>query len=109
MNKTTFTGNLGADPEIHYRDDGVAVTTFPVAANHPLPEGEDLTWFHVTVWGNLAEKCYQDLVKGDRVYVEGRLQSTLDGSPRVFKYRGEWRAKFEIKGKFVEYQRARRL
>jgi single-strand DNA-binding protein len=32
-------------------------------------------WFNVVAWGNLAEICKQYLVKGQQVYIEGRLQS----------------------------------
>ena len=32
-------------------------------------------WFNVVAWGNLAEICKQYLVKGQQVYVEGRLQT----------------------------------
>jgi single-strand DNA-binding protein len=32
-------------------------------------------WFNVVAWGNLAEICKQYLIKGQQVYIEGRLQS----------------------------------
>jgi single-strand DNA-binding protein len=32
-------------------------------------------WFNVVAWGNLAEICKQYLVKGQQVYIEGRLQT----------------------------------
>jgi single-strand DNA-binding protein len=41
-------------------------------------EGERRTeteWFNVVAWGSLAEICKQFLIKGQQVYVEGRLQT----------------------------------
>jgi len=32
-------------------------------------------WFNVVTWGNLAEICKQYLIKGQQVYIEGRLQT----------------------------------
>ena len=42
------------------------------------PEGErreDSEWFNVVAWGSLAEICKQHLMKGQQVYIEGRLQT----------------------------------
>jgi single-strand DNA-binding protein len=36
---------------------------------------EETEWFNVVAWGSLAEICQQHLRKGQRVYIEGRLQS----------------------------------
>jgi single-strand DNA-binding protein len=36
---------------------------------------EETEWFNVVAWGNLAEICKQCLSEGQRVYVEGRLQT----------------------------------
>ena len=36
---------------------------------------EDTEWFNVVAWGSLAEICQEHLRKGQRVYVEGRLQT----------------------------------
>ena len=106
MNKTIFTGNLGRDPEIAFRADGVAVTTFTVAANSPIQGGkESVTWYHVTCWGKLAENMYDSLEKGSRVYVEGTLKSTPEGNPDIYIYNGKPRARYEISAQFIEYQR----
>jgi single-strand DNA-binding protein len=32
-------------------------------------------WFNVVAWSSLAEICNQFLVKGNQVYIEGRLQT----------------------------------
>jgi single-strand DNA-binding protein len=56
------------------------VTTFTVAVSRTWnsADGErhsETEWFNVVVWGNLAEICKQYLIKGQQVYVEGRLQT----------------------------------
>jgi single-strand DNA-binding protein len=57
-----------------------AVTNFNVASSRSWKssDGEKHTeteWFNVVAWNKLAEICNQYLVKGQQVYVEGRLQT----------------------------------
>ena len=73
-------GNLGKDPEMRYTPSGKPVTTFSVAVSRSWnsADGErhnETEWFNVVAWGNLAEICKQYLVKGQQVYIEGRLQT----------------------------------
>src|SRR5262245_37587562 len=80
LNKVQLTGRLGADPEMRFTPQGHAVTTFRVASNRSWrsTDGEaheDTEWFRVVAWNKLAEICNQYLIKGARVYVEGRLQT----------------------------------
>ena len=80
LNKVMIIGNLGQDPEIRYTANGSAVATFSVAANrnYKRPDGEwekETEWFSVVVWNQLAERCAQNLQKGSRVYVDGRLNT----------------------------------
>lgn len=80
LNKVMIIGHLGRDPEMRYTPSGRPVTTFSVATNRSwtTSDGEKRTeteWFNVVAWNKLAEICNQYLVKGQQVYVEGRLQS----------------------------------
>ena len=80
LNKVMIIGNLGKDPEMRYTPSGKPVTTFSVASSRQwnTPNGERLTdteWFTVVAWSSLAEICNQYLTKGNRVYIEGRLQT----------------------------------
>ena len=80
LNKVMIIGRLGRDPEMRYTPSGRPVTNFSVATSRSwnTSEGERRTeteWFNIVAWGNLAEICNQYLVKGQQVYVEGRLQS----------------------------------
>ena len=80
LNKVMLIGNLGRDPEMRYTPNGKPVTSFSLAAsrNWVSANGErhdETEWFNVVAWGNLAEICNQYLSKGQKVYVEGRLQT----------------------------------
>src|SRR5215216_4678272 len=80
LNKVQMTGRLGADPEMRYTPQGHAVTTFRVASNRSWrgtdgESHEETEWFRVVAWNKLAEICNQWLLKGSRVYVEGRMQT----------------------------------
>jgi single-strand DNA-binding protein len=80
LNKVMIIGNLGKDPEMRYTPSGRPVTTFSVASSRSwyTSNGERRTeteWFNIVAWSNLAERCNQYLVKGQQVYIEGRLQT----------------------------------
>jgi single-strand DNA-binding protein len=85
-------GHLGRDPEMRYTPSGRPVTTYSVATSRSwnTSDGErrsDTEWFNVVAWGSLAEICKQYLVKGQQVYIEGRLQTRRweddDGNKRT--------------------------
>jgi single-strand DNA-binding protein len=78
LNKVILIGNLTRDPELRYTPAGTAVCTFGLATNRgwttQTGETREETEFHrIVSWNKLAELCSQLLVKGRKVYVEGRL------------------------------------
>ena len=80
LNKAMIIGNLGRDPEMRYTPGGQAVTQFTVAVNRNYKgqDGawqEETEWFRVVAWAQLAERTTENLRKGMKVYVEGRLQT----------------------------------
>ncbi len=80
LNKVMIIGNLGRDPEMRYTPSGRPVTSFNVATSRTwnTSDGQrhsETEWFNVVAWGGLAEICKQYLSKGQRVYIEGRLQT----------------------------------
>src|SRR4030042_1698783 len=87
LNKVMLIGNLTKDPELRYTPSGAAVCSFRVATNRswtPSDGGErkEETEFHrIVSWNKLAELCSQLLVKGRKVYVEGRLQTRSWDTP----------------------------
>jgi len=79
LNKVMLIGNLTRDPELRYTPQGVAVCSFGLATNRRWTtktgeRKEDAQFHRIVAWNKLAELCSQLLVKGRRVYLEGRLQ-----------------------------------
>ena len=80
LNKMMIIGNLGADPELRYTPAGKAVTNLRVAVNRNFkgPDGEwqeETMWFRIDVWDQRGERAAEQLRKGNKVYVEGRLRA----------------------------------
>lgn len=80
LNRVQLIGNLTRDPELRYTPSGTAVCSFGLATNRSWNtdsgEKHEETEFHrIVAWNKLAELCSQFLVKGRKVYVEGRLQT----------------------------------
>jgi single-strand DNA-binding protein len=83
LNKVTLIGNLGADPEVRSTSGGNRVATFSLATsrtwNGPTGEKQEKTeWHRCVVWNSktstLADIVERYLKKGDKVYVEGRIE-----------------------------------
>ena len=80
LNKCMIIGNLGRDPEMRYTPSGQAVTQFTVAVNRNYKDSqgerqEETEWFRIVAWGQQAEFAAEYLRKGNKVFVEGRLQT----------------------------------
>jgi len=81
LNKVMLIGNLTRDPNMRYTPTGSAVCSFSIATNRswtPSDGGEKqekADYHNIVAWSKLAEVCGQLLHKGDKVYVEGRLQT----------------------------------
>jgi single-strand DNA-binding protein len=83
LNKVTLIGNLGADPEVRSTTGGNRVATFSLATSRSWsgPSGdkqEKTEWHRCVVWNSkastLADIVERYLKKGDKVYVEGRIE-----------------------------------
>ena len=73
-------GNLTRDPEVRTTPNGQTVCSFGLATNRRYVDKQgnkqDQAEFHnIVAWGKLAEICGQYLVKGKKIYAEGRLQT----------------------------------
>ncbi|NCS32513.1 single-stranded DNA-binding protein [bacterium] len=97
LNKAMIIGNLTRDPELRYTANGTAIATFGVATNREYTpsdsqESVESAEFHnVVAWSKLAELCNQLLAKGNKVYIEGRLQTRdwVDAETSKKMYRTE--------------------
>ena len=83
LNKVMLIGNLGADPEVRSTSGGSRVATFSLATSRTWTgasgdKQEKTEWHRCVVWNNkssqLADIVERYLKKGDKVYVEGRVE-----------------------------------
>ena len=83
LNKVMLIGNLGADPEVRTTSNGAKVATLSLATGRQWTgqsgeKQEKTEWHRVICWNNkgaqLADVAERFLKKGDRVYVEGRVE-----------------------------------
>lgn len=77
LNKIQLIGNLGQDAEHRFTNNNVSVTNFSLATTHSY-KGKDGNWVDETTWHNvvafnLSDYFKDNLKKGKKVYVEGRL------------------------------------
>ena len=83
LNKVTLIGNLGNDPEVRSTSGGNRVATFSLATsrswNNQAGERQEKTeWHRCVVWNTkgsqLADIVEKYVKKGDKIYVEGRIE-----------------------------------
>lgn len=95
LNRATIIGNLTREPEIKQTTSGQNVCSFSLATNRAWKGADgnkqEASEFHnVVAWGKLAEICGQYLKKGQKAYIEGRLQTRdWEGQDGVRRYRTE--------------------
>jgi single-strand DNA-binding protein len=80
VNKVILIGNVGKDPELRYTPSGQAVCDVRLATNENWTDKqgqkqERTEWHSVVLWGKPAEIVKQYVTKGQKLYVEGRLQT----------------------------------
>ena len=86
-NTITVVGNVTRDPELRFTQGGMAVANFGVAWNKKKADGEEeVSFFNVSCFRQLAENVAESITKGSRVVVYGMLQQrswdTPDGDRR---------------------------
>lgn len=82
MNKVMLIGNVGQEPQIRYLDGGTCVAQIRLATTekgYTLQNGTTVPdrteWHTVIFWRKQAEVIEKYVHKGDKLYVEGKLQS----------------------------------
>ena len=74
LNKVMLIGYAGHDPEIRTTSKGVALAKLSLATSRRSGGDERTDWHQLTFFGPLVDLVEQWVRKGDRIYVEGRLQ-----------------------------------
>ena len=79
LNKVMLIGNVGNDPEIRATSSGARVAKLSLATNRSWSgrdgqQQEKTEWHRLTFFGRLVDIVEQWVKKGDRLYVEGRIE-----------------------------------
>jgi single-strand DNA-binding protein len=79
LNKVMLIGNVGSDPEIRATGGGARVAKLSLATNRSWSDRsgqqqEKTEWHRLTFFGRLVDVVEQWVKKGDRLYVEGRIE-----------------------------------
>ncbi len=77
LNKIMLIGNLGRDVETRFTSGNVSISSFSMATTNGY-KGKDGNWVNETTWHNItvfnmSDFMKENLKKGRKVYVEGRL------------------------------------
>lgn len=102
--KATLTGNLGRDPEVKYFENGTNVANFSVAVRS-WRKDDPSRWVKVSVWGKSADYVSDNLRKGDKVCLIGRVDAPetfvgRDGATKIAeKFTAETVEKFSERKK----------
>lgn len=97
-NTVTIVGNLTRDPELRFISSGAATANLSIAVNRKWMNKQTSQWeeqvsfFDVVCWRELAENVSESLTKGTRVTVTGRLEQRSWEDPKD----GAKRSKVEI-------------
>ena len=81
VNKVILLGNVGSDPEMTAMPSGDAVATISIATSEQWNDKatgekkEKTEWHRVVFFKRLAEVVGQWVKRGDKIYIEGRLQT----------------------------------
>jgi single-strand DNA-binding protein len=80
QNNATIIGNATRDPELRFTASGSATASFGIAVNRRWMNQQTKEWeeqvsfFNVVAWRQLAENISESVRKGTRVIVVGRLE-----------------------------------
>ncbi|MBR3478736.1 MAG: single-stranded DNA-binding protein [Bacteroidaceae bacterium] len=82
LNKVMLIGNVGQEPTVRYLDSGVCVASVRLATTdrgYTMRDGtqvpERAEWHSLIFWDKLAETVEKYVHKGDKLYVEGKIQT----------------------------------
>ena len=80
VNKVILVGHIGNKPEGRYTPNGISTANFSLATNESWigadnEKQERTEWHNIIAWNKLADFAAEYLIKGQLVYLEGRIQS----------------------------------
>jgi single-strand DNA-binding protein len=86
LNKVMLIGNVGSEPEVKVTGSGTKVAKLSLATNRSFQDRsgqqqERTDWHRLTIFGRLVDIVEQWVKKGDRLYVEGRIEYSQTEDP----------------------------
>ncbi|MCI0433107.1 MAG: single-stranded DNA-binding protein [Gemmatimonadetes bacterium] len=77
LNRVVLIGHVGTRPEVGATRSGARVATFRLATDRWTVEGGEpkTDWHTIVAWDRLVPEVERWVHKGDRVYVEGRIET----------------------------------
>jgi len=82
LNKVMLIGNVGQEPTVRYLDTGICVASLRLATTergYTLRDGTQIPerseWHTLIFWDKLAELVESYVHKGDKLFVEGKIQT----------------------------------
>ena len=82
VNKVFLLGNVGSEVKYQFTPSGIPVSTFSLATsvswkdkNGKIVETTD--WHQIVAWRSLADIAHKLVVKGSRLYIEGKLKTRI--------------------------------
>jgi len=92
VNKVILVGNVGKDPEVKRLDNGTTYARLSLATSESYKDKEGnkvekTEWHNLVFWRGLAEVVEKWVKKGQQLYVEGSIKTTIseeDGEKKYF-------------------------
>lgn len=102
INQVIMIGRLTRDPELKYTSSGAAVANITIAVGRKYKKAEEMVdevcFIDIVMWNKLAEAISNNLSKGSRVGVTGRLMQ------RTWQTKeGEKKSKHEILAESIQF------
>ena len=103
LNAIYITGNLTKDPDVRYMPNGNAILNFQIASNEYFKKqdgsgGNAVVFIGIVLFGKQTETLKDDLRKGVRVLIEGKLNQEFWKDTES----GAQRSKYKIKAMRVQ-------
>lgn len=87
MNKCFLIGNLGKDVDLTTTQSGKLVAKFSLGVAEGYGDKKSTSWHNIVCWEKVAESAGNNLAKGSKVLVEGKITNrSYDGKDGQKKY-----------------------
>lgn len=102
INRVVLVGRLTRDPELRYTQSNIAVANIRIAVDRPFSNQNgqtDSDYFDIIAWNKQAQAAANNLVKGQAIAVDGRMQLRQWTDNNT----GQNRSKVEVVGERIKF------